>query len=878
ESINRLYSLCLYQFCMLVLCYMPGCYLPKPNITHLKAINDKQSLVVSWLVKPSGFVADVYDIQISRTEKGMVSVYSAEHKWTWISDLPLECVDHSVRIRYYNQSVQSPWSSWVTNYGEKGDGTRIFPSGRVLREGSSAMFCCVPPTGVNITSMTFRNEQYPFMSIGARVKAITVNNLTIPKIVIKHLLLSCFDTTGKSSHVLNYISFPPQKPRNLSCATLDMVTVTCTWDSARKQDPYDRNSQIYTLHIENSDQAPVNCKQSSCTFPAVPHLEEYNISVMVKDELGEEVECYSFNISDRVFPVVTLLEVNPGVTDATASWSIQANLTQMNLLCQVATVPLDTIQVNSFSNSASGVCKAKLEHLFPNTNYSIRVRCTISGRLWGEWTQLKVFTTYPLVYLDLWRSIHPLSNSHHRQVTLLWNPHIAGTATTVNIQGYTVKWSQEGQTVSKDSRQSLVEVSIGPEKCNFTVQAVLPTGSSIPAHISIPPAVGGIKTKRLDSTTVGGFNLTWEEQSIATCGYTVEWCMLGNAVPCTLQWLKVPEGNSTLFLHARHFRVGYRYTFNIYGCTDNGDKLLEIQTGYSQELKFVQSPSLVEPVQSTSSSVTLEWHYNEEDPTQPAFITGYLVTVQEAGSVSLPDLFNVSVADPHMKSVTIEGLKQNTEYTCTVSALTKEGPGLPANITIRTKTNYSLLMLKILTPIFLLLGCTVLLWPQRKILKSGLKEIFVYPAFMNIKTPEFESFLHETDQWLQSQKPEECISCDIEILNVRPPLNEGTTLRDSELAEAPCSPSSQSLLSSSSPSCMLLEANYCPQSATQSLDKPASQQVTSIVNRSYLYTLKEGYPELPKLVFGEIRPIFEATDCPLESCEVIYGYIANDSL
>lgn len=53
-------------------------------------------------------------------------------------------------------------------------------------------------------------------------------------------------------------------------------------------------------------------------------------------------------------------------------------------------------------------------------------------------------------------------------------------------------------------------------------------------------------------------------------------------------------------------------------------------------LESVQSPSLVEPVQSTSSSVTLEWHYNEDDLAHPAFITGYLITVQEVGSGTLP--------------------------------------------------------------------------------------------------------------------------------------------------------------------------------------------------------------------------------------------------
>lgn len=85
----------------------------------------------------------------------------------------------------------------------------------------------------------------------------------------------------------------------------------------------------------------------------------------------------------------------------------------------------------------------------------------------------------------------------------------------------------------------------------------------------------------------------------------------------------------------------------------------------------------------------------------------------------------------------------------------------------------------------------------------------------------------------------------------------------------PCSPSLQSSLSSSSPSCMLLEANYCPQLATLPWDRPASQQVTSLMNRSYLYTLKEGYSEPPNVVFSETKSSFEASDCPLESCGVI---------
>lgn len=38
----------------------------------------------------------------------------------------------------------------------------------------------------------------------------------------------------------------------------------------------------------------------------------------------------------------------------------------------------------------------------------------------------------------------------------------------------------------KDSGQTQAEVSIGPGQCDFTVQAVLHIGSTIPAHITVP--------------------------------------------------------------------------------------------------------------------------------------------------------------------------------------------------------------------------------------------------------------------------------------------------------------------------------------------------------------------------------------------------------
>uniref|UniRef100_A0A667ZXB3 Fibronectin type-III domain-containing protein n=1 Tax=Myripristis murdjan TaxID=586833 RepID=A0A667ZXB3_9TELE len=702
-----------------------------------------QKLEVRWLSNSSGLKdgRNLYEIQIGRTEN-LTIVYSVSntYSWTWTSSLPLECADHSVRIRrFYNQSLPSPWSEWMTNYGEMNN-TRIFPFQRVLREGASTMLCCVPPRGVHITGMAFNGSQYPLISIGDRVKAISVKNLTIPARLFQGVLFSCNDTTAETNKCFNYISFPPQKPESISCSTTDLKTVNCIWDPGRKSNLVDPYRRTHTLHIANSDQEPIKCKESSCHFPAVPHLDEYNISVVVGNQLGEERESYCFNISDRVLPALEWTRVWPGVTNSTLSWIIQGNLSGLDILCQVVTNQESTIMVSfiryNYEMITRDYCKVKLGHLLPNTHYSARARCAVKGKLWGDWAQPIAFTTYPLVTLDVWRRVEQLSSNSLRKVTLFWTPHVPGLAASNIIQGYTVRWTQGGRngTEWKDNGQAQAEIIIGAGRCDFSVQAVVRAGSSIPDHITIPQT----EDRGEHGNTTGALQLTWAEYDHATCGYTVEWCIVGTVTPCTLQWRKVPEGNNSLLLPARNFEAGYRYTFNIYGCTENGHRLLEIQTGYIQELKSVQSPSLVGAVRSTSSSVTLEWLYDEDD--QAGFITGYLASVQEVGQEAAPVLLNVTVADPRRKSVTIEGLQESREYTVYLSALTKKGRGPPATITIRTKANYTVHLVKILIPVLLLLCCTILLWPQRTMVKSGLKGILSYPAGMNIRTIEIDIY------------------------------------------------------------------------------------------------------------------------------------------
>lgn len=75
---------------------------------------------------------------------------------------------------------------------------------------------------------------------------------------------------------------------------------------------------------------------------------------------------------------------------------------------------------------------------------------------------------------------------------------LSGSASSVKIQGYKVRWRQEGcqWILWKDREQTQTEISIGPGQCDMIIQAVIQPGSSPPGHITIPPVerIGQLST------------------------------------------------------------------------------------------------------------------------------------------------------------------------------------------------------------------------------------------------------------------------------------------------------------------------------------------------------------------------------------------------
>ncbi|XP_073696227.1 leukemia inhibitory factor receptor [Garra rufa] len=332
-----------------------------PDIIKLQAL-DMWRLEMEWTMNQNEEQRNqTYEIQVGRTENMDVvdsmnvsrGSLEAVHTLVWTSQLPLNCVDHSVRIRLISDaSPFSSWSSWKTVYGETNlahDEIR-FPEEQVLREGSTVMFCCIYPTETHITSMYFGNVAYEVINISSRVKAIRVVNIK----VTYSYGVNFFCNNTSIDKAINYVTFPPEKPLDFRCETEDMRQASCSWKIRRAPNLKRNQKRKYTLLI--SDSKSVHCEVKSthpapCKFDVIQQQITYNITLLVTNSLGQESETYIFNITDRgesfyvkikfiaVFPVPKHLEVTAGAFDSLVILQLNGNFSGFLLICQIELEP-----------------------------------------------------------------------------------------------------------------------------------------------------------------------------------------------------------------------------------------------------------------------------------------------------------------------------------------------------------------------------------------------------------------------------------------------------------------------------------------------------------------------------------------------------------
>ncbi|NXM74690.1 OSMR protein, partial [Serilophus lunatus] len=537
---------------------------------------------------------------------------------------------------------------------------------------------------------------------------------------------------------------PPDTPKDFSCQTQDVKTVTCTWNQGDTF-LYGKNLPKYSLS-EKFSQKMLPCtgscsKKCSCSWD-IGQQRIWNVTVTVENALGKKTATDVFNVNHRIYPTAPFqLWEECTDTEITLHWNHKNN--GIELFCQTEVLQPDgKVELHNSSDIHLPHKSITVGGLQPFTKYTVRVRCGAAKHFWrwSNWSEALAITTKeatPSGKLDIWREITPVLGG--RNVTLFWKQ-APGFRPNGRSISYEVTWEKiEGgsrpESISFSSVYNSTRIFIdshsyrisimAKNNVNFSLPSVLIISRSTENNILFCSFLGTeeLKEERVKGTDDGVF-IPWEPRCIYD-SYIIDWCNFPKFQPCDLQWRRFGPNTSSAVINSAAFVPGVRYNFRIYGSVDNRASLLEKKTGYLRELPPVVDPS-VEKVELTFNAVTLFWDSYLTNESQSGFVRGYHVYVSPIqGNCSLKgskkhvfsdnsELCKYTIENPEEKKYTVEHLMSNTKYKLVVKAYTGGGETPSFNfIYIDTPYNSNVLYFLILLVIVPTLVATMCHWKKK---------------------------------------------------------------------------------------------------------------------------------------------------------------------
>ncbi|KAM6364154.1 oncostatin-M-specific receptor subunit beta isoform 1-T2 [Pluvialis apricaria] len=723
-------------------------------VTYLNISKDLalQWLLVEWDVGKSARDAELamsFEIQVRRTDEN-ATVWIEFHnvtldksgqplRWIWHSDLPLECMSHSVRIRSKAEAskIWSQWSLWETVLGldtSNNSGPQIFPSEKIIEEGSDITLCCIGRKGQIIKEFFIVPAVKVFNHTNSQVGLLTLKNVAHQE--APHITVYCQESCNEEQcydHAVFFVGRPPDTPHDFSCQTQDMRLATCTWSPGRDTYLYGRHSPKYTLSEEFSQKVilcTVSCsEQCSCSWD-IGQQRIHNITVTVENPLGKKTATDVFDVTHRIYPAAPFqLWEECTDTEITLYWKHRNK--GIELFCQTEVLhPDGKVELHNSSDTHFDYASITLGGLQPYTEYTARVHCGAAKHFWrwSEWSEARTIRTKeatPSGKLDIWREITPVLGG--RNVTLFWKQAPSFRANGRSIS-YEVTWEKvedgsKPESISFSSVCNSTRISIDNHSYRISIMAKNNVNYSLPSVLIIPRATGTkeLKEEQVNGTDDGIF-ISWKPRHIYD-SYIIDWCNFPMLQPCDLQWKRFGPNTSSALINSAAFVPGVRYNFHIYGSVANRASLLEKKTGYLRELPPLSDPT-VEKVELTFNAVTLFWDYQLTN--ESGFVRGYHVYVsliQENCSLKgskkhvLPDgsvLCKYTIENPEEKRFTVKHLLPNTKYKLVVKAYTGGGETPIVNFRyIDTPFNSNMLYLLVLLVIVPSLVAAICRWKMK---------------------------------------------------------------------------------------------------------------------------------------------------------------------
>ncbi|KFO89627.1 Oncostatin-M-specific receptor subunit beta, partial [Buceros rhinoceros silvestris] len=732
-------------------------------VTYLNISTDLalQQLLVEWDVGKAAHDAELamsFEIQVRQTHEN-TTVWTGFHNvtldksgkplhWIWNSDIPLECMSHSVTIRTKAEASEV-WSLWETALGldtSNNSGPQIFPNEKIVEEGSDITLCCIGRKGQIIKQFFVDSAVHVFNHTNSQVGLLTVKNVTHQE--GSHISVYCQESCNEDEcydFTVFFVGKPPDTPNDFSCQTQDMRVVTCTWSQGGDTYLHGPHAPKYTLSEEFSQKmvpCTVSCsEQCSCSWD-VGQQRICNITVTVENPLGRKTATDVFDVTHRIYPAAPFqLWGECTDTEITLYWKHRNK--EIELFCQTEVLQPDgKVELHNSSDAHLRYASITLGGLQPFTEYTARVRCGSAKHFWrwSEWSEAQTIITKeatPSGKLDIWREITPVAGG--RNVTLFWKQAPNFRANGINIS-YEVTWEkvEDGsqlQSISFPSVYNSTRISIDNHAYRISIKAKNNVNYSLPSVLIIPTATETLLCSFLGTEepeeeqvngTDDGIFISWKPRHIYD-SYIIDWCNFPMWQPCDLQWKRFGPNTSSALINSAAFVPGVRYNFRIYGSVANKASLLEKKTGYFRELPPLLDP-IVKKVELTSNAVTLSWDSYPTNESQPGFVRGYHVYVSPVqedcglkGSKKhvLPGdsvLCKYTIENPEEKRYTVKRLLSNTKYKLVVKAYTSGGETPIVNfIYIDTPFNSNMLYLLILLVVVPSLVAAICQWKLKRV-------------------------------------------------------------------------------------------------------------------------------------------------------------------
>ncbi|XP_035381772.1 LIF receptor subunit alpha a isoform X1 [Electrophorus electricus] len=654
-----------------------------------------QTLSLTWESDSS-----VFDVEIFRTELGelvlnetvLARVYARTRRWSWSwrSEVPLQCTSHSVHIRARDQHTVSQWSRLLTISGldlpEKAE-AQMYPQDTVVTVGSNVTFCCILPEGqAGEGHIRYMNKELKVTMLSHRTIATSVDNLPASHPTGTNVICSMPANSVLTGAVV-FVGYPPGD-EGLQCETRDLVSAECYWNKG--QDTHLRKTSYqtqYTLNGRRCVEAGRDRKQ--CRFDQW----QDTWTLMAVNPLGTVWLNDSAKLIERVHLVapVNILAV-PQMRNATLQWTWSAQRYKtLDMICQVHLT--NRGRTHAYNYTGVGLSSVILEGLIPDAQYSVSVCCASLHNFWrwGDFSSpysVRTKMDRPEAP-DVWVRMDSEDTGR-----VLWKP-LSGSASHGPLLGYEV-YLKAGEEVgwkslflSSNASSSLISLSNSSRNVIVAVAARNPVGLSKRSAIPIPKFQADFPLH--GSELVGGgvdLELSWPPWPNASHGYVLEWAPTCCTGLCSVQWVKVPNSNTSTIVQSGSLVEGVRYTFSVFALSHGATVLLQRQHGYGEELVPAQPVGALSAQQS-GSSVLLSW-----DPipmcNQTGFVRGYTIYPTSASNLRVAQL-----SDPALTSYSMEPVAPGS-YKFTVKACTSAGEGSGATVTIRMESDTDMLVVEIL--------------------------------------------------------------------------------------------------------------------------------------------------------------------------------------